>query len=123
MRYAGIVILGLTVLPGCGGPSMAQVKGVVTCKGKPVAEAYVTFSPIPKNADDKHPGKPATGFTDAQGVYELSTYRNYDGAQVGSHKVNVGLDDTNPARCKRVTEKTFEVKSGSNVFDITLDEK
>jgi hypothetical protein len=123
MRYAGAAILVLSVLSGCGGPSMGHVKGVVTCKGKPVAEAQVMFSPIPKSADDKEPGKPATGFTDAQGLYELSTYRNFDGAQVGNHKVQVVLDDANPARCRRVKEITFEVKSGSNEFNIALDDK
>jgi hypothetical protein len=114
MRCAGIVILG---------PSMANVKGVVTWKGKPVSAASITFSPVPKNADDKEPGKPATGFTDDQGVYQLSTYRNYDGAHVGSHKVQIAVDETNPARCKRLTETTLEVKPGSNEFNIALEDK
>lgn len=95
---------------------MATVKGRVTCYGKPVKEAAITFSPAPRSQDDREPGKPATGFTDAEG-----NYRELDGALVGQHRVLVTLDDTNPARCKRSKQLALEVKPGSNTFDIELD--
>jgi hypothetical protein len=112
---------GLLLLAGCGGPALAPVKGRVTCNNKPVAEAAITFSPIPKSEGEREAGKPATGFTDADGYYVLSTYRNEDGALIGPHRVMVMLDDTNPARCKRSTLRNLEVTPGSNQLDIELN--
>src|SRR5262249_9732703 len=70
---------------GCGGPAMATVRGKVTCKGKAVAQAHLIFAPVPRSPEDREPGKPATGFTDDNGEYILSTFREYDGALVGPH--------------------------------------
>src|SRR5262245_48594736 len=116
-----VALAGLVFLTGCGGPSMAPVKGRVTCNGQPVRDAAITFSPVPRNADDKHPGKPASGFTDADGVYELSTHKPLDGALVGKHRVTVALDDTNPARCTREKQIELEVKPSGNELNIELD--
>ena len=58
---------GLAALSGCGGPTMAPVKGRVMFNGKPVKDAALTFTPDGKSAEDKEPGKPATGFTDEDG--------------------------------------------------------
>jgi hypothetical protein len=91
---------GLAALSGCGGPSMAPVKGRVMFK---------------------EPGKPAVGFTDENGYYELSTFKPLDGAIVGGHRVSVMIDDTNPARCKRYKELTFEVKPGANECNVDMD--
>jgi hypothetical protein len=102
---------------------MAPVKGRVTFNGKPVKEAAITFAPVPKTDKDKEPGKPATGFTDEDGYYELSTFEPLDGAIVGNHKVTVMLDDTNPARCDRLKELNTEVKPGGNQFDVEMDAK
>jgi hypothetical protein len=99
---------------------MAPVKGRVTCDGKPVKQASLIFSPVPKNEGDKEAGKPATGFTDAEGNFVLSTYKPLDGAQVGKHDVTITLDDTNPARCKRLTKTTREVAPGENEIVIEL---
>lgn len=115
-----VVVIGLLLAAGCGGPGMARVTGKVTWKGNPVKEAAVTFEPVPRDASDREPGKPATGFTDENGVYSLSTFRAEDGAILGKHTVSIVLDDTNPVRCKRETTTTFEVKSGKNEFDIEL---
>src|SRR4051812_6690607 len=95
------VATGLLFLPGCGQVSMAPVKGKVTCNGKPVANAAIVFSPVPKNDADRESGKPATGYTDAEGNYRLSTFKNFDGALVGKHRVTVSLEDTNPAPTQR----------------------
>src|SRR5262245_40614367 len=98
------VFIVAVLLAGCSGPRMSPVKGQGTCTGKPVAEAAITFSPMPRFEKDLEPGKPATGFTDAEGNYTLSTFKNYDGALVGKHRVTVVLDDTNPARCPHSKE-------------------
>jgi hypothetical protein len=112
---------GLAALSGCGGPTMAPVKGRVMFNGQPVKDAALTFTPNGKSAEDKDPGKPAIGFTDENGYYELSTFKPLDGAIVGGHRVSVMLDDTNPARCKRYKELTFEVKSGANECNVDMD--
>jgi hypothetical protein len=116
-----LALLAPALLSGCGGPKMGRVKGCVTCNGKPVSQAQITFNPIGQSDKDKEPGKPGTGFTDDEGNYELSTYRSYDGALRGKHRVTVVLDDTNPARCPRKTEMVLEVGPGTNKLDIPLD--
>jgi hypothetical protein len=113
---------GFLLASGCGSNTMAPVKGRVTCDGQPVAGAHLIFAPVPESDDDREPGKPATGLSEADGNYALSTYRLHDGARVGKHEVTVTLDDTNPARCERKTVRTVEVKPGSNVLAIELKE-
>src|SRR5262249_23185887 len=124
MPSRALVLAALAALPlvsGCGAANMGRVKGQVTCHGKPVREAMVTFNPMPRFEGDKEPGKPATGFSDQQGAYELSTYSPYDGALIGPHRVTVVLDDTNPARCPRTVELILEVVPGDNKLDIELN--
>jgi hypothetical protein len=110
---------------GCGSSRLAEVKGKVTCHGKPVPDAFITFNPVPGSETDREAGKPATGSTDAEGNYLLSTYKEYDGALIGKHEITVALDDTNPVRCLPRPERhkriKFEVKPGSNQCDIEID--
>ena len=116
----GLCALVLIPAAGCGGADMARVKGKVMFDGKPVKEAQVTFSP---SGGGRETGKPATGFTDADGNFDLSTFKNYDGALVGGHNVLVMVDDTNPAKCKRTKNLPLEVKRGDNEFTIEMDPK
>src|SRR5262245_51060876 len=104
---------------GCANQSMAPVKGRVMFNGQPVKEAAVTFSPTGAPGQ-LETGKPGTGFTNTDGNFELSTFKNYDGALIGSHSVLVTLDDTNPAKCKRSKGLTLEVKPGDNTFTIEM---
>jgi hypothetical protein len=122
-RYFLFAVAVLAVLvPGCGGERVAPVKGRVVFNGQPVKEAALTFSPT--SAENQlDAGTPATGFTDQQGYFELSTFTKNDGALVGTHSVNVVIDDTNPAKCKRHKGLTLEVKPGSNEFTIEMDPK
>jgi hypothetical protein len=74
----------LVVVFGCGGPSTpktVKVTGTVTLNGNPVPNASVAF--IPEN------GRAASGRTDAQGKFTLSTFGTNDGALPGPHKVAV----------------------------------
>jgi hypothetical protein len=121
-RLLSILAVVALVCSGCGGPQMSPVKGRVLFDGKPVKEAQITFSPLGAEGQ-KETGKPATGFTDDEGNFVLSTFKNYDGALQGSHNVLVVLDDTNPAKCKRTKNVTLEVKPGSNEFSIEMDPK
>jgi hypothetical protein len=61
---------------------MVKVTGTVTVKGQPADQVEVTF--LPKN------GRPATGVTDNQGRFELSTLKPGDGAVPGEHRVTLG---------------------------------
>jgi hypothetical protein len=120
---AKVLAVGLVcgLLAGCAGPTLAPVTGKVTCNGKPVKDAAITFSLVPASEDQKETGKPATGWTEADGSYYLSTFKDRDGALIGKHSVLVVLDDTNPAKCKREQRITWEVKPGTNEVNIELN--
>lgn len=72
---------------GCSGgvsdrPEIAPVSGVVTYQGQTVPDAVVTFSKA---------GAPrkASGKTDAEGRFRLTTFNTNDGAVIGEHAVTV----------------------------------
>jgi hypothetical protein len=106
--------------------STVPVSGVVTCEGKPVANATVNFTPL---ADQGRPegkrGRVALGMTDKEGRFKLTTYENDDGAIVGKHKVTVGLNFNEETRtdsskgfaCKN-SSMEVEVKSGTKEYKI-----
>jgi hypothetical protein len=61
---------------------MARVKGTVTYNGQPVAGATVSYmmEDVPRGA---------SGVTDDDGNFKLTTYDTNDGAFIGTHKVTV----------------------------------
>jgi hypothetical protein len=71
-------------LGGCGPdrPNMAPVSGVVTYQGQPVVGARVVFH------NDLAP-RAATGTTDQEGKFRLTTFENFDGAVPGEHVVTI----------------------------------
>ena len=75
-------MLAAFVAAGCGQSPTVKVTGTVTIKGQPAENVQVTFLP----AD----GRPATGVTDAQGKFELSTFKPGDGAMPGQQTVTLG---------------------------------
>lgn len=70
---------------GSGGPSVVQVKGLVTYKGKPMEKIAVVFTP-------NGPGMMATGLTNEKGEFTLQTSEPGDGAMVGEYKVSFKYD-------------------------------
>ncbi len=89
MRFCALVvavgILGWAC--GCGGakddrPARAPTSVTVTYQGAPVEGANVTLSP-------QGGGKPAFGLTDQQGVAQLSTFGQGDGALPGEYQVAI----------------------------------
>jgi hypothetical protein len=90
----GVVVCGLAavLVTGCGGPGvdMATVNGKVTVAGQPVKDITVTFTP--------ESGRPATGVTDANGNYTLSSFSAGDGAMPGKYTVafSVATSDEPP---------------------------
>ena len=86
--FFGIACVFPLVLLGCGAggeierPETVAVSGSVLYKGKPVEGAQVSFmtSGAPR---------PASGVTDAEGKFELSTFEPKDGAIIGTHVITI----------------------------------
>ena len=93
------LLLSALVFPGCSGVDTSgrkdvyPVSGKVTMSGGPVANAAVTFSP--------KAGQPvATGRTDDQGQFALTTYEPGDGAAAGEYAVLVTKSTPSAASAK-----------------------
>jgi len=82
VRRLPLVVLLAVALPGCGDKGTTPVKGVVTLEGAPLPEATVLFMP-----DGPGGGRPASGFTSSDGVFQLTTYQRDDGALPGQYRV------------------------------------
>lgn len=89
MRFLQSFSIALSLLTllslGCGGsahPDMVPVSGTVSYQGQPLAGAQVVFH------NDKAP-RAASGQTDAQGNFTLTTFEPGDGAIVGEYRVSV----------------------------------
>jgi hypothetical protein len=65
---------------------LTPVEGTVTLDGKPLAGAGVLFQP-------EGGGRPATGITDAEGKFTLTTLEQGDGAHVGMNQVSVTKEE------------------------------
>jgi len=78
-----LLVFGSALLlgTGCNPSNTIAVTGMVTHNGKPADKAEVHFTPAE--------GRPASGVTDAQGKFTLSTFSPGDGAMPGQHKVTI----------------------------------
>src|SRR5436309_14322534 len=83
---AGIVLVSVAAI-GCGGAKPVKVEGTVTLDGQAVQGATVIFYP-------DNGGPQASGLTDADGVFHLTTFNTGDGAIPGTHKVTVTKQKT-----------------------------
>jgi hypothetical protein len=73
----------LALCLGCGNDQASKTApagGIVTLRGKPLADVNVVFRP--------RSGAPATGLTDSEGRFELTTL-DQAGAVVGAHQVTI----------------------------------
>lgn len=119
----GITVASLALgglLGGCGGGELATipVTGKLTCQGKPVAGILIQLSPADGSEVEV---KPASGVTDAEGRFELTTYEEGDGAVAATHRV--GLSPQNPdanLTCAPPDDLTFEVSDSSGELNIDL---
>ncbi len=111
------VICGL-LAAGCGSGAPyaesslteATVTGRVTSTGKPIAKGQVVFDP----ANVNRPRESArTAEIRKDGTYEVTTL-------IGENRVTVAI----PGRTKKggvpYVQQIFDVKAGSNTFDITV---
>jgi hypothetical protein len=69
-------------LAGCGSSATTPVEGTVLLDGKPLAGASIQFIPQGK-------GRDATGETDKNGQFAMSTFQPRDGTVPGTYKVVV----------------------------------
>jgi hypothetical protein len=88
-----MILLAVATFAGCGDgyPARVPVSGSVTFQGKPLAGANITFL---STASD---GKSASGKTDDNGNYQLSSYATHDGAIPGDYIVTVAVLDMTTA--------------------------
>ena len=88
---AAAILMAATLLAfgGCQSnehPELRPAGGVVTYKGEPVAGATVAF-----HHDDA--ARLATGTTDEEGLFQLTSYERNDGAIPGEHRVVITKAD------------------------------
>ena len=82
-RCLFFVFITASVVTGCSKSGFVRVEGIVLLDNDPVAEATVLF--IPEGGT----GQPAHGMTDENGKFQLSTFKENDGALPGAYKVTV----------------------------------
>ncbi|OAI54130.1 hypothetical protein AYO47_03510 [Planctomyces sp. SCGC AG-212-M04] len=91
LRRLLCAVCGLALISGCSSgperPPTYPVSGTVTLKGKPLEGARVVF------VSSAQSGMPASGVTDADGVYHLTTFDSGDGALAGTYGVKVAKYD------------------------------
>ena len=139
-------VIGLACV-GCGesGPPLGQVSGTVTMDGEPLANALVTFTPEAGGRGSMGKtdgnGKYELAFVDSKGALignhkvsvttvqessgsatEMSSdspeYANQGGP---ADYENATTKEAIPEKYNTKTELTFDVKAGSNTYDIPLE--
>ena len=107
LTAAGIACLATVLLVGCGKrvedewtrqrPQVYPATGIVLYQNKPVAGATVMFESTNGGAKAGS-GLVAIGHTDSAGVFRMKTYKEYEGAIEGSHRVSVTKMEYEPAK-------------------------
>ncbi len=91
---------------GSGGIKVAPTEGVVLLDGKPVAGASVVFRQAGL-------AMVASGKTDAEGRFQMSTYGNLDGAPVGECVATVAVIDMDLT----TAEQEVPLRDNSSIAD------
>jgi len=68
-------------------PPVFPATGIVVYQDKPVAGATVMLES--QSSDEKARGKVAIGHTDSGGRFRVRTYKEYEGAVAGPHRVSI----------------------------------
>ncbi|RMF39873.1 MAG: hypothetical protein D6753_12765 [Planctomycetota bacterium] len=109
----GLLGLLAVTLAGCGGSSLptVPVTGKVLVDGQPMEGVSVVFNPVDAS------GRAASGVTDAEGKFTLTTEVNGDGALPGSYKVAISkylvADDNLPEEVNPDDEASMDAIYGS----------
>jgi hypothetical protein len=108
-----VVLAGFT---GCSGssehPPTYPVSGTVTWKGQPLEGATLVFIP----SDEK--GESAAAKSDAQGKFEVTTFKQGDGARPGEYRVRVSKYEE-VKRDPKAKNLTYEEEQAAPDFDPT----
>lgn len=139
-RWLPCAPLAVLLLVGCTDRpyDVASVSGRITLDGQPLSDASIRFQPQ-RRRDSAIVGPGSIGQTDAEGRYEMMTYKGESGAVVGDHRVSVStyaselVDPDNsdevritakervPPRYRTKSELTFTVpSSGSDEANFDL---
>lgn len=126
---AGLALMLLMSLAGCG-TQMRPVEGQVLFKdGQPLAGGLVVFERV----EPAEPRVSARGHVEPDGRFRLSTYKQADGAPEGRYRVTVAPPlpvDPNDLGQRILHPKyesvetsglEYEVTSGTNEFRITVE--
>lgn len=82
---SGLVWVACVAAVGCSNqPQVAPVRGVVKLDGNPLPGGRIMFAPI-ASGENKIVGESAFGQIQQDGSFVLTTYKDGDGAVVGSH--------------------------------------
>jgi len=101
--WPGLLAGALTAALGCGQGKTVKVEGVVTLDGKPLPAATVIYVPVGD-------GRAASGRTDQDGIFRLTTFRTDDGAVPGEYKVTVVVEKPTDERFVGRDPNTFTSK-------------
>jgi hypothetical protein len=88
---------------------LIPVKGKVTYKGQPVTKGVVRFEP------DGY-GRPASGELQADGTFELRTFKPGDGVVAGEHRVTVSELDKSLAK-----DRALRKYRGANISGLKAE--
>src|SRR5687767_2466277 len=89
-----ILLVAGIVACGSGAPTTIKVTGVGDVDGRPLTTGRITFLPQAVGAGESN--RPATGTINEQGQYELSTFKQGDGALPGKYQVAVISNSSEP---------------------------
>jgi hypothetical protein len=101
---AGVVAALLGTACGPGHPTVYPVKGQVLLDGKPAPQATVTFHPLSGDRE-----RTASGQTDEQGNFSLTSFASGDGAPEGQYAVTVTCFQA--AAVKNATEGDYTARN------------
>jgi hypothetical protein len=87
-------VVALATGTGCGGAASKPVKveGILTLDGKPLPGAAISFMPIAQGT------RPASGRSETDGSFRLTTFATDDGALPGEYKVVVTAPESDTSR-------------------------
>ncbi len=120
-----MAMLAMMMLAGCGGRAFdtAPVQGVVRCHGTLLTSGVVYFAPVGQEGEQLA-GKSGGGVVGPDGRFEVSTYKEGDGAVVGKHRVVWQAEDEHADKsgpsCSRTAFAIVEVPSGG-ILDLVVD--
>jgi hypothetical protein len=83
--FASVFCASLVAIAGCSRSNTVRVEGIVTLDGAPLSGATISFVPV----DEGGGHHLASGVTNADGRFRLTTFNTNDGAVPGHYRVTV----------------------------------